>query len=275
MGTPPEPSVETSSTNPQVEPAPPARSAADGRRPGTGSGAAEARGASGASAKSKPAKKRPNERDRRIRRQAVDLVEKLPADLLGTIDDRRPVIAAAVKALADRTPEQVAARAMRRWDHHGHAMRWYTGEVHSPTGVAIALVEPSKCPDPRCDDGTNVDTGAECARYTDRQEDFRRERRQASGDVRPSVPAARAGDVDGAPTSRRTRISDWPECLDCKDPVPPDAPEQRCRPCRDEQAKAAAALHSALDVEPIPPEVLAEMRDLVASDQAPDDEEAR
>jgi hypothetical protein len=183
-------------------------------------------GAFGAAGKTKPADL--SERDRLTRRQAVKVVqEAIPAEVLAKIPKQGPLVAAAAKSLADRSPEQVVQRARTRWVEHWHRERWTRGEVESPMGLAVSLLQHGDCTDVRCDDGVNVDSGQDCPRCVERAAAFRRER----GRLR-SVPAARAADEDqAAELPRRVPLAQLPKCVDCSQPTHEPTASGRCPTC--------------------------------------------
>jgi hypothetical protein len=66
-------------------------------------------------------------------------------------------VAAAVPAELDqRTTAQLVERVTRRgvtgWQH----------EVRDPVGFGMRLIRALRCPDPRCEDGTSIDTDRPC-----------------------------------------------------------------------------------------------------------------
>ncbi|MEU0059885.1 hypothetical protein [Streptomyces sp. NPDC006334] len=130
-------------------------------------------------------------------------------------------------ALDARTPEQIAQRIGRRWVGWGFEPAWFDGRIRNPIGAAMALLGPTPyCPDPSCEDGVMVDTGAECRSCLERRAN-RRAAYNRGEDPRRSAKAA-------APR---------PECVDCGRPLVGDAPaDGMCRRCRDAPADAITAL---------------------------------
>jgi hypothetical protein len=123
---------------------------------------------------------------RRLSRQqaaAVRTVEEAwPEGLRELLPSYRPQVLrdTIVQALESRTPEQLVERVRRRWWSHGYAVDAMPGEkgIGSPVGVAVALVRPSvDCPDPMCEDGTTVYTGAACRACAERKADRAESRR--------------------------------------------------------------------------------------------------
>lgn len=202
--------------------APSARSAADVRRTGAGSGA-RANGGSAAP------RKTPNLT--REQRAALRVIEAaLPRPLLAQLPGQRIPSnnhRAVLAALDARTPEQIAQRIGRRWVGWGFEPAWFDGRIRNPIGAAMALLGPTPyCPDPSCEDGVMVDTGAECRSCLERRAN-RRAAYNRGEDPRRSAKAA-------APR---------PECVDCGRPLVGDAPaDGMCRRCRDAPADAITAL---------------------------------
>ncbi|MBM9509947.1 helix-turn-helix domain-containing protein [Actinacidiphila acididurans] len=107
----------------------------------------------------------------------VSLVPVLTDAILGALTGDVPA--------AGRTVEQLGARIERRWNLHGYAAKHHAGTLASPVGAAVAMVRPLKrgdqygCANPRCEEGTDVDTGEPCTACPERLADRRRDRRQA------------------------------------------------------------------------------------------------
>lgn len=208
----------------------------DGARPGP-VGGGEAGGA--AAAKPKQPRKaagstpKPGRRLSKEQAAAVRAVEgAFPEELRELLPKYRPEVLrdAILQALESRTTEQLAERVRRRWWAHGYAadaMPEGKG-IGSPVGVAVGLVRPSTdCPDPMCEDGTTVDTGAACRACAER-------RAGRKADRRGRVPEQRT--EPGQVATNR-----W-ECAECRDPYKGDRPaDGLCSGCRAEAEAAAAA----------------------------------
>lgn len=160
---------------------------------------------------------------------AVHAVEAgLPSELklpFGHIPNRNR--AAVLAALESRTPEQLAARAARRWVDWRYVVAFHDGELRSHIAVALELIAPTPyCPDLACEDGHMIDTKAECTRCVQRIADRRRDR-LAGRPVR---------------TGKTARQEAAPECVDCGRPFPGAVPADGvCKRCHDEAAAACAA----------------------------------
>jgi hypothetical protein len=179
-----------------------------------------------------PERKAPGQRLTRRQAAAVRAVEEAwPEQLRELLPKYRPEVLrdAVVEALESRTAEQLVERVRRRWWAHGYAVDVMPGErgIGSPVGVAVALVRPSAdCPDPMCEDGTTVHTGAPCRACAER-----RAARKGGGG---GVPAPRSGQAEGG----RER---W-ECAECRAPRKGPRPaDGLCSGCRAEAAEAADA----------------------------------
>ncbi|WP_327258073.1 hypothetical protein [Streptomyces sp. NBC_01244] len=106
-----------------------------------------------------------------------EVLDALPGQLTVLLPSPLPAaVTAAVRAAlaAGRQAEDLSARVVRRWWAHGYATKAALGSLSRPVGVAIALLRPGPCPDPRCEDGVNLDTGMPCPRCAERSEDFHR-----------------------------------------------------------------------------------------------------
>ncbi|MDQ0961961.1 hypothetical protein QFZ66_005839 [Streptomyces sp. B4I13] len=204
------------------EKAPSARSAADVRRTGARS-SARANGGSAATG-NKPGLSKGQ-------KAAVRAVEAaLPRPLLAALPGHRLPGGnhrAVLAALDARTPEQIRERINRRWVAWAYEPAFHAGEIRNAIGAAMALIAPTPCcPDPACEDGVMVDTGAECRACTERR------------------AMRRAAFNRGEDPRRSARTSEpRPECIDCGRPLVGDAPgDGTCRGCRDMPVTALAAL---------------------------------
>ncbi|MEU3904170.1 hypothetical protein AB0F20_10160 [Streptomyces goshikiensis] len=133
---------------------------------------------------------------------------------------------------AGRQPQDLSERIMRRWWAHGYATKTALGLLNRPIGVAIALLRPGTCPDPRCEDTVNLDTGTPCPRCAERSEDHHRAR-DGSGQPGP--------ETDGFATPT-------PPAFGSLDPVPPFDPDTHAAGV----ARTRAALAEARNARPAP-----------------------
>jgi len=76
-------------------------------------------------------------------------------------------------ALEGRSRHQVGERIARRWGDRGYAHAFTMGEIRKPVGALFDMLARPECPDFRCEDGFNVDSGAPCARCSERIADRR------------------------------------------------------------------------------------------------------
>jgi hypothetical protein len=76
-------------------------------------------------------------------------------------------------ALEERSRHQVGARIARRWGDRGYVHAFTLGQIHKPVGVLSAMLARPECPNSRCEDGFNVDSGAPCPRCSERIADRR------------------------------------------------------------------------------------------------------
>jgi hypothetical protein len=170
--------------------APSARSAADGRRPTTGSRGSRA-GGSAASGKTNPPS-----HTREQRHQVDAFLQALPKQLADLVPTNPPnnLKAAVLDALAAgrpeaRTPQQlVEYRLLPKWDGH-YASRDSAGPLERPVGVLIAMLRrDAECGDARCDERTNVDSGQACRSCEMRAVDRRADRAAEAGQEKPQTP---------------------------------------------------------------------------------------
>ncbi|GGS96361.1 hypothetical protein GCM10010270_80410 [Streptomyces violaceus] len=140
---------------------------------------------------------------------------------------------AVLEALESRTVEQLRERVGRRWVAYGYEPALYDGTLTQPVGAALELISPSRyCPDLSCEDGTMIDTGAECRACLER---------------RASRRAARAAGQLEKSSSKRTGSGRAPECVICQAPFHDDVPASgECLRCEKEAAAAFAALSARL-----------------------------
>ena len=145
---------------------------------------------------------------------------------------------AVLEALESRTVEQLRERVGRRWVAYGYEPALYDGTLIQPVGAALELIAPNRyCPDLSCEDGTMIDTGAECRTCLER---------------RVSRRAARAAGQLKKSSSKRSGSGRAPECIICQAPFHGDVPASgECAGCEKEAAAAFAALSARLG----PPDV--------------------
>jgi hypothetical protein len=185
--------------------APTARSAADGRRPTTGSRSSRA-GGSAASGKSKPPSLTP------VQRQQVDaLFQALPKELADLVPTNPPgnLKAAVLEALAFGQPEERTAgqlvdfRLLPKWDKH-YSRRDQAGPIKKPVGVLIEMLKwDAECGDKRCDERTNVDTSQLCISCEQRGVEKRAERAAEQAAKAPESPSRRS-ELPVVPSVRKT-----------------------------------------------------------------------
>ncbi|MFJ1528215.1 hypothetical protein ACIOFV_07265 [Streptomyces mirabilis] len=208
--------------------APSARSAGDARRATAGSSARDARGGSAATSKSTRPKNTPKLTRQQVAAIAqveatlpLALVELLPYRQLPT--HTRHLVA---RELESRTVEQLIARAARRWEAHRYAQQVLSEEgpgARRAVGIATALVRAGECPDPSCEDGRMIDTGADCPACPERK------------------AAHRARGGKGPVPGQRKAAPGW-ECTTCGRPGKGEAPaDLECRHCKQEAEAACRA----------------------------------
>ncbi|MFD6128668.1 helix-turn-helix domain-containing protein [Streptomyces diastaticus] len=224
----------------------------DGRRPTTGSGGAH-EGGSAAAAKASPTE----EETKELRTAAVGCVLALmPTRLRDRLPN--PVPTAVVDAIRTElarglTADQLVERVGRRWQNHGYENDAESADgpgILRPVGVAIALVRRGQCTSERCDDGTDVDTGARC-RTCEREAEDRKRRREAAqapvqGTILVGVPSGATDAAPAAPRLARRLPAQRTEIRDCERgcgsvhrTVPAPAPAGLCPRCTADDARAA------------------------------------
>jgi len=146
---------------------------------------------------------------------------------------------AVLEALESRTVEQLRERVARRWLAYDYEPALHDEALTRPIGAALELIAPPRyCPDLSCEDGTMIDTGADCQACV-RRHAARREARAAG----ESVPMGRQG----------VRVSVFPECVICGAPFMGAVPAGgECRTCVEKAAAAVKALEARLAREQAP-----------------------
>ncbi|MFD7922505.1 helix-turn-helix domain-containing protein [Streptomyces sp. NPDC059740] len=217
----------------------------DGRRPSDGGVRARVGSGSAASGKTKPSplkQRYSREQWAQIRTVMAGFPAELEVPWIEVVAD------GIVKALAEDTPQhrtatQLAERIAWRWDVHGWALRLASGEViRKPVGVALDLIreygrdDKWGCPNPRCENGTDVDDGTPCnvcpERLAARQTAREHERTQDGQE-----PPARSveGQATPVPVPRR-QVDPMQNCDRCDHAF--RAPEPGvCKDCRAEGAE--------------------------------------
>ncbi|MFF9287543.1 hypothetical protein [Streptomyces griseosporeus] len=212
--------IQSPHQTPSPEPSP-----TDGRQASAGSRGSSS-GGFAASGKTKPPSLT------RAQRQQVDaFFQALPKELADLVPANAPrnLQTAVLEALASdrpeaRTPQQlVEFRLLPKWDKH-YASRDEVGPLKKPVGVLIRMLQrDAECGDPRCDERTNVDSGAPCRACEQRREDRRAERTgdQPQQQPQPKVPQQRS-------TPRKAR------CPECHRPLRNSSEDALCSDCRED-----------------------------------------
>ncbi|MGQ4438003.1 hypothetical protein ACN6LI_003369, partial [Streptomyces violaceoruber] len=140
---------------------------------------------------------------------------------------------------------------------YGYEPALYEGSITQPIGAALELIAPPRyCPDWSCEDGTMIDTGAECRACLQRRE-TRRAARTTGLEVKTGSSKTGAG-------------GRMPECVICQAPFPGTVPDSgECLGCQKEAKAAMEALSARLDV----PDVTWESWDRPAADGPTEDGE--
>lgn len=150
-----------------------------------------------------------------------------------------PVTEAIGLALAgeQRTVDQVVARLERRWmnwSYENDAVAESGAGLARPLGVLLTLLGPSACRgnNARCEDGTDIDTGAVCPRCEEAREDKAAARRRQDAPPTPgySVPFQRPTVDEPSPYVHCTGAGCGIKMMPTKDGL--------CRECREEGAFA-------------------------------------
>lgn len=147
---------------------------------------------------------------------ATPLPKGLPPVLRSLIDEQ----------LAHRTVEQLTGRVLARW--HGSKTLQdaaAAGKLERAVGICVGLLKAGDCQNPRCEDGWNIDTGADCPSCEAHRE--RRRRARADGVPAPrredAVPPVPLDECEGCgkPWARRLGPDHPDRCAACK---PPEGP---------------------------------------------------
>ncbi|WP_143079131.1 hypothetical protein [Streptomyces monashensis] len=245
---PPPQGVEVDQEEQHQEPAPAARSVANGRRPHTASSEHARRNDTNGVLEQPALPQAPRsgvrQRMNRAQTQLVEAVEAgLPEELRTLLPKFRPATMrdTILREAQHRTAEELISRADRRWYAWGLAS---TADISTggaglahPVGVAVRLIASHRCPigkcgrecpDPRCEDGIIIDTNRSCPRCAEHRNDHRH------GAAQPTTP------------TRKSKPS-RPECDSCDRPmVGPAHPDGICRDCRQSMAGTVSSLRRAL-----------------------------
>lgn len=228
-------SAARTSSEPVVEPVENRRP--NGRRPTTGSQGLTSSGSAALE------QQRPDEVQNAVPVEAIGcVIGLLPRALRDQLPNPVPkAVSDAIAAELHRgiTPDALVTRAERRWLAHGYDL---DNDTHGggpgllrPVGVAVALVRRGQCTSARCDDGTDIDTGATC-RTCEREAEDRRTTQAApvQGTFLAAVP-----DTTPLPSPRRGPM---PTCKGCEKPsrkLPADGWCRECRPATTERTSTA------------------------------------
>lgn len=216
----------------------PRNSVGDGRQASTGSGGSRAGGSAAR-----------QDSERVSGRDVGAVLRDLPKRLQELFPEDRPVPAAVEGAIRQElarglTARQIVSRVRRRYLEWGIERDIESAEgegVRTAVGALLRLIGPGKCASPRCDDGTDLDTGEEC-RTCEREREDRRPAPQepVQGAFLAAVPSQPAPAPLRAPRGRMV-------ARDCADrlcpnsfPAPADAPAGLCPECREGQTEKAS-----------------------------------
>ncbi|MEV7681583.1 hypothetical protein AB0O64_23960 [Streptomyces sp. NPDC088341] len=208
----------------------------DGRRPSTG-GEGLGKGGRAASGKTKTVKVKVGAAAMRAVAGAIPaplaalLEQDWPTGLPGSVNE------AVCKALFDeqRTVQEVVERVGRRWtlwSYEDAAVAQSGDGIARPLGVLLTLLGPSACwgNNARCEDGTDIDTGAVCPRCEEARED--KAAAEQGQDAMPaagySVPFQRPVDAEPSPYVQCRGAGCGRKMLPTEDGL--------CRECRTEGA---------------------------------------
>lgn len=216
----------------------PKNSGGDGRRPTTGSGGS---GAGGSAAR--------RESEQVSSRDVGAVIRDLPKRLSSLFPEDRPIPAAiegAVRAELARglTPRQIVSRVRRRYLEWGIERDIESAEgegIHKPVGALVRLIGPGKCTSPRCDDGTDLDTGEEC-RTCERDREDRRPAPQepVQGAFLAAVPSRPAPAPVPAPRGRMVPHDCVNRVCPNSYPAPAGTPAGLCPECRADETEKAS-----------------------------------
>ncbi|MFJ3274126.1 hypothetical protein [Streptomyces sp. NPDC086776] len=214
----------------------------DGRRPTTGSGGP---GVGGSAALA-------DEHADEVEAAAIGcVIGLLPRQLRDQLPN--PVPGTVVDAIRGELVRGIAVgdlvgRAERRWLEHGYESDAESADgpgILRPVGVAVALIRPGKCTSPRCDDGTDLDTGGVC-RTCEREAEERRQAadRPVQGAFLTPVPSGGFEDepTPHAPAQRSSRQRHpLVNCDGCDHAHRASTPGQLCLSCRVKQRAVSNA----------------------------------
>lgn len=196
----------------------------NGRRPTTGSQGLPISGSAALQ------NQRPDEDQSAVSAEAVGcIIGLLPRALRDQLPN--PVPKAVTDTIAAElhrglTTDTLIARAERRWLAHGYDLDNDTQGggpgLLRPVGVAVALIRRSQCTHPRCDDGTDLDTGQPC-RTCEREAEDRR--------TTQTTPVQGAFLTPLAPVADTRRPAPFRSCESCDRAIRSHTPGL-CRDCR-------------------------------------------
>lgn len=211
----------------------------DGRRPTAGSGG----GRAGGSAASDD-----DPRDNMHTEAFRCVIGLLPARLRDQLPDflPQPLVDAIRVELGHSTTADIVARAERRWLAYGYDLDSDPASgpgILRPVGVALTLIRAANCASPRCNDGTDRDTGTDCRTCEREAED----RRAAAGmpvqgaflTPVPSGPDEGAAAPQTAAERSSHRRYPIENCDGCDRGHRPSTPGKLCPDCRVERRAAS------------------------------------
>ncbi|MFJ1900494.1 hypothetical protein [Streptomyces sp. NPDC088115] len=256
------------------------RSGGDARRASGRSSGAEPEGGDAASGKTAPSptphddtrgptrKGKDGSKKAAHTREQLNLVRRVralfPPEFLKTLSDVPSLTDAILAGMEEgRTVDQMGDRLMYRWVNHGWAEKFAAGELDPKrlVGPAVDMVRPLRrgdrfaCPDPRCENGADIDTKAPCRLCAVRDADWKAERARARGQ-KPStganLPQSHSGSSDPVMPPQRAAQpvvrAPFPECaeLTCGRPISWSSPDRLCPDCRaDALARDGVTAHAA------------------------------
>lgn len=140
-------------------------------------------------------------------REISDVVSGLPPALRKALGGKvaflpQPVVDEIDRQLRARSPAELRARALRRWQDRGYSIEAAQHAIEDPVALAVSLIAAEPCTHARCEAGLIIDTGTACPACAERGHDVKAKQRGRDAAYGEHGRLPRTSNVDPALTAQ-------------------------------------------------------------------------